>query len=102
MFELPFTLDQSVFSIITMKTFFIGTTNDGPAAPIVIESCLLAVCGVAAESFACTVKVKEPEAIGVPLMVPVELFSDNPPGREPTVRLQVYGVVPPEAARMVL
>jgi hypothetical protein len=76
--------------------------NGGGAAAIAIESCLLADCGVAAESFACAVKVKVPEALGVPLMAPEELLSVSPPGRAPAVTLQLYGAVPPEAASVVL
>jgi hypothetical protein len=63
--------------------------NGGGAAAIAIESCLLADCGVAAESFACTVKENVPELLGFPLIAPVELFSDNPPGRAPAVTLQL-------------
>lgn len=41
-------------------------------------------------------------ADGVPLMTPVEAFSDSPAGKVPVVSDQVYGVVPPEAASIVL
>ncbi len=74
----------------------------GAAAAMLIENCLLAVCGVADESFACTVKVKEPEALGVPLIAPEELLSVRLPGRAPAVMLQLYGAVPPEAATLEL
>ncbi len=69
---------------------------------MLIESCLLAVCGVEEESVAWTVNVKVPEALGIPLIAPVELFGANPPGREPAVMLQLYGAVPPEAASVAL
>lgn len=35
-------------------------------------------------------------------MTPVAAFSDKPVGRVPLVKLQVYGVVPPVAASVVL
>ena len=53
-----------------------------------IESCLLADCCVADESFTCTVNVAVPEAVGVPEIAPVELFKLNPAGSEPTVMAQ--------------
>jgi hypothetical protein len=52
-------------------------------------SVLVAVCGEAAESRTCTVKEKSPEAVGVPLIAPLEAFKLNPAGSEPEVTLQV-------------
>ena len=40
--------------------------------------------------------------VGVPPSDPVEAFSDSPAGSVPLVMDQVYGVVPPIAARVVL
>ena len=50
----------------------------------------------------CTVIVKllVPEAVGVPVMAPLEAFRLRPAGRLPLVIDQVYGVLPPEAARV--
>jgi hypothetical protein len=78
------------------------TETGGGAAAMAIESCFVPVCGVAEESLTCAVKVNVPETLGVPLIAPVELFSDNPPGRAPAVTLQLYGGVPPEAASAAL
>jgi hypothetical protein len=39
-------------------------------------------------------------AVGVPLIAPA--LNDRPAGRVPLVRAQVYGVVPPVAARVAL
>ena len=75
---------------------------DRAAAAMLIESCLLTVCGGEEESVACTVKVKVPEALGVPLIAPVEEFRLSPVGIAPTVMLQLYGVVPPDAASVAL
>jgi hypothetical protein len=63
------------------------TTSGG--ATTVSVSVLVAVCGEAAESRTCTVKEKSPEAVGVPLIAPVEPFKLNPVGSEPDVTLQV-------------
>jgi hypothetical protein len=41
-------------------------------------------------------------AVGVPVIAPVDVFSDRPAGRVPEVRDQVYGVVPPVAASVAL
>ena len=37
---------------------------------------------------------------GVPLISPVAAFSDKPVGSVPEVNCQLYGVVPPVAARV--
>jgi hypothetical protein len=41
-------------------------------------------------------------AVGVPLIAPVVAFSVSPAGSVPLVNDQVYGVVPPVAASVVL
>jgi hypothetical protein len=41
-------------------------------------------------------------AVGMPVIVPVELFRTRPAGRVPLVRAHEYGVVPPIAARVAL
>ena len=53
-------------------------------------------------SFTCTVMLLVPVAVGVPVMAPELVFNDNPVGKVPTVTDQVYGVVPPVAAKVVL
>jgi hypothetical protein len=52
------------------------------------------------ESVTFTVKLKEPEAVGVPEMVPAG-ESVRPAGKAPALMLQPYGVVPPVAASVV-
>ena len=54
-----------------------------------------------AASLASTVKVEELAAAGVPEMVP-EVLRARPAGNWPDAMLQVYGVVPPVAARVAL
>ena len=39
-------------------------------------------------------KLEVPLALGVPVISPVEVFSDRPLGSEPETMLQVYGVCP--------
>ena len=53
-------------------------------------------------SVALTVKLKVPVVVGVPLMMPVEAFSDRPVGSAPVVIDQVYGARPLLAARVWL
>jgi hypothetical protein len=48
---------------------------------------------------ALTVKLAVPIAVGVPLMTPVDPFSERPAGRDPFVTAHVIGVLP-EAARV--
>jgi hypothetical protein len=50
-------------------------------------------------SVALTVKMETPAVVGVPLIVPFAA-SVRPLGSEPEVMVQVYGVEPPEAARV--
>lgn len=58
-----------------------------------------AIAGGAAESVTWTVMLKLPGPLGVPLMTPV-LASVSPVGNCPEVIPQVYGGVPPWAARV--
>ena len=62
---------------------------------MVILSALVACCTGLVESLACTVKLNAPAAVGVPENWPVEAFRVSPPGKAPTVTLQVTGEMPP-------
>jgi hypothetical protein len=71
------------------------------AAATVSVNDFVAVCVVGVvESATLAVKLNEPEAVGVPEIVPFAAMF-NPPGRTPELMLQVYGVVPPVAASVV-
>ena len=61
----------------------------------------VAVCGVIALSETWRVRFAAPAVVGVPAMTPAVL-SDSPAGRVPLFTLQLYGAVPPVAARVVL
>ena len=52
------------------------------------------------ESVTLTVKPKAPATVGVPEIVPAD-DSVRPPGKAPELTFQLYGVVPPLAARVV-
>jgi hypothetical protein len=68
------------------------------AAAIVRLSDFVAVCAVGVvESVTFAVNVNEPEAVGVPEIAPVA-DRVRPAGNAPELMLQVYGVVPPDAA----
>lgn len=59
-------------------------------------------CWGVPESAACTVKLKVPAAVGVPVIAPAELrVKPAGSGFEPVARLQVIGVTPPVDARVV-
>ena len=51
-------------------------------------------------SVTCTVSRKLPELVGMPLISPVDELSVKPTGSEPVLTLNVYGGVPPAAARV--
>jgi hypothetical protein len=67
-------------------------------ASTVIDSAWSSVSAGVCESVARTVKFEVPDAVGVPLIVPLDEPSDNPAGRLPETTDQLYGVVPPVAA----
>ena len=83
-----------------------STANDTPAeestrsvalGPTVMVAAWEAVKGDGAESVATIVKLKVPEAVGVPeICAPVRL---SPGGSEPFV-VNVYGAMPPDAVRI--
>ena len=68
------------------------------AGLIVMESDLDAVCERL--SVTCTTKLATVAPVGVPLIAPAE--SVKPDGSVPDVIDQVYGAVPPEAAKIWL
>jgi hypothetical protein len=71
------------------------------AAATVSVNDFVAVCAVGVvESVTFVVKLKEPDAVGVPEIVPVA-DRVRPPGKAPELRLQLYGVVPPVAVSVV-
>ncbi len=57
------------------------------AGLIVSANAFDAVCGVPAESCACTVKFAVPAVVGVPLIAPVPAFNVSPAGNAPAVSL---------------
>lgn len=61
---------------------------------------LLAVCTGLPESVTFAVKPYVPLVVGVPEITPVEGLSESPGGKAPDEIDQVYGVVPPLAARV--
>ena len=58
----------------------------------------VAVCAEGkVESVTLAVKLNEPDAVGVPEIVPVAAARVKPAGNAPELMLQLYGVVPPVA-----
>jgi hypothetical protein len=68
------------------------------AALTVIESTWVAVRDPL--SVTRTVKFAVPAVVGVPASAPDEASNENPAGNVPTATAQVYGVVPPAAAKV--
>ena len=60
------------------------------------------ICGVCSGSLASTITEKDPACVGVPLIIPEDEFKFNPGGRDPPEIAQLYGVIPPTAARAVV
>jgi hypothetical protein len=73
---------------------------------IVMLSCCVAESGPGCppdESVTFTVKVEGPEAVGVPVIAPLEELSDKFAGSdEPVARLQVSVPAPPVACKVAL
>jgi hypothetical protein len=67
-----------------------------------MDSAWSSVSGVLWLSVTRTVKLDVPEAVGVPLMTPVDEPKLNPAGRLPETTDQLYGVLPPVAASVWL
>jgi hypothetical protein len=66
--------------------------------PIVSISAAVATCGFGTElSVTWNVKFVVPSVVGVPLITPVDAFSDNPPGSGllPGASEKVNGAIPP-------
>jgi hypothetical protein len=73
------------------------------AAATVMLNDFVAVCAVdAVESVTFAVKLNDPAVVGVPEIVPVAAASVRPAGSVPELMLQLYGVVPPLAAMVVV
>lgn len=63
-----------------------------------MEALVVAAWGVGeVESVTVAVKLEVPTVVGVPVMVPVLVFSVNPAGSAPKLMEKLYGVVPPMA-----
>lgn len=85
------------------------TVPPGSVAPVVIVSGGPAAAATASVnallpdvpfvSTACTVNVKLPAVVGVPLRDPLEGSNEMPPGKTPVVTDHVYGGLPPDAAK---
>ena len=73
------------------------------AAATVMLNDFVAVCAVGAvESVTLAVKLNDPAVVGVPEIVPLAAASVRPAGNAPALTLQLYGVVPPLAAKVVV
>ena len=64
---------------------------------VMVQLVVVVPAAVPRESTTWAVKVNGPDAVGVPVMAPVELFRVKPVGREPLMMEKVYGGTPPEA-----
>lgn len=71
-----------------------------PSQCVFARARTFAVAGEAAESFTCTTMLNSPGPVGMPLMTPVAPASVSPAGNCPEAIHQVYGGVPPWAARV--
>jgi hypothetical protein len=67
---------------------------------VIVKACVAVCTAGVVESVTLAVNENEPDAVGVPEIVPAA-ERVKPPGNAPELMLQVYGVVPPEAAKVV-
>jgi len=74
--------------------------SGGTATTMTLKVCVAVAGNGSAESVTFRVTEKVPAALGVPVMTPAAL-SERPLGRAPEATDQVYGEVPPVAARVV-
>ena len=110
----PLQADPDAFQLIPRESLLVAVKESvwpvtiaarfGETATVIAAGSIVAVrvtgtlCAGLLESV--TVKVRALEfavAVGVPPIVPALPFNDRPAGRDPLVRAQVYGVVPPVA-----
>jgi hypothetical protein len=80
-------------TVVLITTPFRGFT--------LIEKAACAVCGGVEESETCTVKLNWPDTVGVPLITPVALDSDNPDVNVPDTTVKLYGTTPPVTFKVV-
>jgi hypothetical protein len=66
----------------------------------IVKDCVAVCAAGVVESVTFAVNENEPDAVGVPEMVPAE-ESVRPAGKAPALTLQAYGVVPPLADKAV-
>src|SRR5664279_6094010 len=83
-----------------------GTAEPGQVVTVVgaeememMLKALLAICWGLPVSLTRAVKVNVPALVGAPVIAPLTVLSDTPPGRDPLAIDQAYGVVPPVAKR---
>jgi hypothetical protein len=97
----PSVVEYAVLTRPDGTELVVTCTGVTAAATVRLNDCV-AVCAVGeVASVTLTVKVKEPDAVGVPVIVPLDAASVRPAGSAPELMLQLYGVVPPVAPSVV-
>jgi hypothetical protein len=81
---------------------WVGDAGDAGAAATAIDITADCVCTGLLLSLTVTVKLKVPVAVGVPVIAPDVAANLRPFGSVPAVTDQLYGDVPPLAARPAL
>jgi spore coat protein U-like protein len=92
-------VDEYEEPLVASGTEEVVTETGATEAAIVKVSALLALAFGEEESSTVTVNAAEPTATGTPESLPA-LVKLKPAGRVPDETLQVYGAVPPEAAKV--
>ena len=93
---------EYVFPVCPDGTELVVTCTGVTAAATVRVSAFVAVCAVGeVESVTLAVKLKVPDAVGVPEIAPVAADRVRPAGNAPELMLQLYGAAPPVAASVV-
>jgi hypothetical protein len=86
--------------VVPLGKDVVVTDGDCAVAATSILRCAVAVAAVELESFTCTVKAEAPVCVGVPEIKP-EPEMVMPTGKLPCLIDQLYGAVPPVAAKVV-
>jgi hypothetical protein len=89
--ETPIVPEYAIPTVASGGSLSVNVELAGLIVRVICDELL--ACG-ALESVADTVSTKEPEALGVPLMLQLDP-RDRPVGSDPLVMLQLYGPVPP-------
>jgi hypothetical protein len=99
----PFAESVAPYAELTcplIRDVVVSSSGETAAATLILKDDE-AVCGVAPASWTWTVNEYVPDCEGVPLITPDTEFNVSPAGNVPALIVQLYGLIPPIATRLV-